>query len=183
MITVKYYFNSNILFTEKIMSIDGLYINKNQKLNHNNILYTVTNCYYELFEKVVYVVLTYTPKFQYDAYIKTKSDYIIDNLHELGYIKSYNSGEGEYIFISNGYYYFTNSDYSQGGMGYVCETPEQFLAIAAIREDCDIHQWFKFQNNEIERCECMSRINEFGKFEDSLYPTKLTPEEILKYIK
>lgn len=183
MIKVNYYFNSQILFSEYIISFDTIDINKNHKLYHDNKLYIITNCYYDLFEKTVNVILKYAPKFQYDAYIKTKSDYIINSLHELGYVKSDNSGKGEYMFISNGYYYFTDFDYSKGNMGYVCETPEQFLAIAAIREDSDIYQWFKFPNNEIERCECISRIDEFGDFEDSPYPTKLTPEEILKYIK
>lgn len=184
MIKVNYYYNSQILFSEYIISFDSIHINKNHRLYHDNRLYIVTNCYYDLFENTVDAILTFAPKFKYDAYIKMKSDKIIQELEMLGYNKSDTAGEGEYMIISsNGHYYFTDCDYSKGGMGYVCETAKQFIAIAAIREDCDIYQWFKFPNDEIERCECMSRVDEFGDFEDTPYPTKLTPEEILVYIK
>jgi hypothetical protein len=183
MIKVNYYFNSQILFSEYIISFDSIHINKNHKLYHDNRLYIVTNCYYDLFEKTVDAILMFAPNFQYEAYIKMKSDNIIQELEMLGYTKSDVAGEGKYMFISNGCYYFTDNDYSKGGLGYVCETAKQFIAIAAIREDSDIYQWFKFPNNEIEKCECISYIDEFGDFEDSPYPTKLTPEEILKYIK
>ena len=83
MIKVNYYFNSQILFSEYIISFDSIHINKNHKLYHDNRLYIVTNCYYDLFEKTVDAILTFAPKFQYRAYIKMKSDKIIKELEML----------------------------------------------------------------------------------------------------
>lgn len=180
---VNYYLNGQILYNEEFKTLYDKPFVKNYKIKHNDKMYIVTNCYYDMFENIMYVILEFAPKFKWDAYIKMKSDNIIQELEMLGYAKSEVSGEGEYMFISsNGYYYFTDCDYSNGGMGYVCETPKQFIAIAAIREDSDMYQWFKFPNNQIEKCECISYIDEFGDFEDSPYPSKLTPEEILQYI-
>lgn len=180
---VNYYLNGQILYNEEFKTLYDKPFVKNYKIKHNDKMYIVTNCYYDMFENTMDVILEFAPKFKWDAYIKMKSDNIIQELEMLGYAKSEVSGEGEYMFISsNGYYYFTDCDYSNGGMGYVCETPKQFIAIAAIREDSDMYQWFKFPNNQIEKCECISYIDEFGDFEDSPYPSKLTPEEILQYI-
>lgn len=183
MIKVNYYLNEHILFFEEWKTIYDKPFVKNYKIRHNNRCYIITNCYYDMFEHTINVILNFAPGFQCDAFLKNWDNNIIGDLEMLGYTKSEVSGEGKNIITNAhlGLYYFTDCDYSNGGMGYVCETSRQFIAIASIQDKCDIHQWFRFFDGDIDKCGCLSRIDEWGDWEDNPGPIKLTLEEILTH--
>ena len=48
-------------------------------------------------------------------------------------------------------------------MGYVCGNVLEARDIAAIQNDNDINQLFKFSNNEAEYCTCFSSVEEWGE--------------------
>lgn len=63
---------------------------------------------------------------------------------------------------------------------------ELFLAIAALRDDTDIdnHQWFIHQDGSFCKCECDSKIDMWGDFEESeSYPRKATVSELIELFK
>ena len=65
-----------------------------------------------------------------------------------------------------------------------CGTNEElFLAIAALRDDSDIHQWFIHQDCSFLKCECDSKIDMWGDYEypQEVYPMKATVEELIKH--
>lgn len=65
-----------------------------------------------------------------------------------------------------------------------CGTNEElFLAIAALRDDSDIHQWFIHQDCSFLKCECDSKIDMWGDYEypQEVYPRKATVEELIKH--
>ena len=67
-----------------------------------------------------------------------------------------------------------------------CGTNEElFLAIAALRDDSDIHQWFIHQDCSFLKCECDSKIDMWGDYEypQEVYPMKATVEELIKHFK
>jgi hypothetical protein len=67
--------------------------------------------------------------------------------------------------------------------GVNCGTNEElFLAIAALRDDSDIHQWFIHQDCSFLKCECDSKIDMWGDYEyPEIYPRKATVKELIKY--
>ena len=60
---------------------------------------------------------------------------------------------------------------------------ELFLAIAALRNDSDIHQWFVHQDGSFLKCDCDSKIDMWGDYEypQEVYPRKATIEELIKH--
>ena len=68
-----------------------------------------------------------------------------------------------------------------------CGTNEElFLAIAALRDDSDIdnNQVFIHQDGNFYKCECDSKIDMWGDFEESeSYPRKATVSELIELFK
>ena len=68
-------------------------------------------------------------------------------------------------------------------MGYIdCGTNEElFLAIAALRDDTDKDQVFMHQDGNFYKCECDSKIDMWGDFEEpESYPRKATVSELIE---
>lgn len=182
MIKVNYYLNGQILFYEEWETIYDKSFVRNCKIRHDNNYYIVNNCYYDLFENAISIVITPKIKFSYDIFVPNYKQDVINALEMLGYVKSEVCGTGPNLITNAhfGLYYFTDCDYSNGVMGYVCNKIDHAIPIAAIRDDSDKYQWFKFPYDEIDFCENDNVIEEFGNFEGTIYPQKLTPEEILE---
>lgn len=66
-----------------------------------------------------------------------------------------------------------------------CGTNEKlFLAIAALRDDTDKDQVFMHQDGNFYKCECDSKIDMWGDFEESeSYPRKATVSELIELFK
>ena len=68
-----------------------------------------------------------------------------------------------------------------------CGTNEElFLAIAALRDDIDINQWFILQDGSWGKCECESMVDMWGDFDEEIgekYPRKATVKELLEHFK
>ncbi len=155
---------------------------KNHKYEKDGDNYIMSDCVYNIFDEVVTVTLKRDTKFLYDVFIPNYNQSIIEQLEYIGYAKSDVAGSGKHLITShNGYFYFTDNDYSDGGMGYVAEGTKA-LAIAAITNDTDRNQWFIFPNGHCEFCEGDSAIDEWGDFEDTEYPRKMTVNEIYSNI-
>ena len=127
------------------------------------------------------------------CFIRKNTKELVEKLKELGYNpgfsarnnygnslqtcchKSYGSVYGYEDMIDN------NSDDPDGSIN--CGTNEElFLAIAALRDDSDIHQWFIHQDCSFLKCECDSKIDMWGDFEyPEIYPRKATVEELIKH--
>lgn len=176
-----YYINGQEFYQED-NNLEYFKYSYNKKINIGGKYYIIKNANYDLFEDVISIVITPEIRFSYDIFVPNYDEYIIKQLEMIGYVKSEVCGVGPNLITNAhlGLYYFTNCDYSNGGMGYVCENPNVALAIAAIRNDSDKYQWFEFPYNEIDFCENDNAIEEFGEFEGTIYPKKLTPEEIYK---
>ena len=127
----------------------------NKKINIGGKYYIIKNANYDLFDDVISIVITPEIRFSYDIFVPNYDEYIIKQLEMIGYVKSEVCGVGPNLITNAhlGLYYFTNCDYSNGGMGYVCKTKEHAISIAAIRDDTDKYQWFEFPYNEIDFCE------------------------------
>ena len=63
MIKVNYYLNGQILFSDEWETIYDKSFVKNCKIKHDNMCYIVNNCYYDLLENVISVVITPKIKF------------------------------------------------------------------------------------------------------------------------
>ena len=155
---------------------------KNYRLNHKNTKYYIYKCVYDIFDDVLTVYLKRVNNFKYDTFIPNYKQSIIEQLEYIGYVKSKVAGNGKHLITShNGFYYFTDEDYSSGQMGYVGEGTVA-LAIAALSDDTDKNQWFIFPDGQCEFCENDSAIDEWGKFEGTEYPRKMTVNEIYSNI-
>ena len=66
--------------------------------------------------------------------------------------------------------------------GIDCGTNEElFLAIAALRDDSDKNQVFIHQDGNFYKCECDSKIDMWGDFEEpESYPRKATVSELIE---
>ena len=66
-----------------------------------------------------------------------------------------------------------------------CGTNEElFLAIAALRDDTDKDQVFMHQDGNFYKCECDSKIDMWGDFEEpESYPRKATVSELIELFK
>lgn len=186
MINVKYYLNGQVLygFSEEIATVDNLYdfigTKENTIVPLMDKQFISKGAVYNLFTNTLEIVLVNKVKFTHDIFVPNCPEHLIEQLEYIGYVKSELSGVGNNLITNGtqGKYYFTDNDYSNGGMGYVCDKPDVALAIAAIRNDSDKYQWFMFPDKEYEFCENDNVIEEYGEFENTIYPKKLTPEEI-----
>ena len=81
--------------------------------------------------------------------------------------------------FDDGYLYYFNKNMID------CGTNEElFLAIAAIRDDTDKDQVFMHQDGNFYKCECDSKIDMWGDFEESeSYPRKATVSELIELFK
>lgn len=155
---------------------------KNHKYEKDGVKYIMSDCNYNIFDNVVIVTLQKRVMFLHDTFIPNYTNEIVKQLQTLGYSESTVAGTGKHLITSSlGYYYFTDNDYSDGGMGYVAEGTVA-LAIAAITDNTDINQWFIFPDGSIDFCECNSRVDMWGDFEGTEYPRKMTVNEIYSKI-
>lgn len=182
-----FYLNGQVLMDADHINFDKLSdmpFEKNQDLTIDGKRFKVNSVNYDFFNHHFEVVLTNKIKFTYDIFVKDFNEYLIAGLEFIGYTKSDVSGTGKNLVTNaaQAKYYFTDCDYSDGCMGYVCNYNTHALAIAAINNNNDKLQWFQFPFNEYEFCEAENVIEEYGKFEGTEYPKKLTPDEIIKYI-
>ena len=184
MVTVNYMCSGYLVKQDTISEIDVNQFKemKNYRLNHKNIKYYIYKCVYDIFDSVLTVFLKRVNNFKYDTFIPNYKQSIIEQLEYIGYVKSKVAGNGKHLITNhNGFYYFTDEDYSSGGMGYVAEGTVA-LAIAALSDDTDKNQWFLFPDGLCELCENESAIDEWGDFEGTPYPRKLTVNEIYSNI-
>ena len=127
------------------------------------------------------------------CFIRKNTKELVEKLKELGYNPGF-SARNNYgnslqtcCHKSHGAVYGyedkidDDSDDLAGGTN--CGTNEElFLAIAALRDDSDIHQWFIHQDCSFLKCECDSKIDMWGDFEyPEIYPRKATVEELIKH--
>lgn len=185
MVKVNYIYNGKVINQiestpdEVIAIYKGL---KNHKYRNDNTNYIISDCVYNIFDEVVTVTLKRDITFLYDTFIPNYKKSTIEQLEYIGYVKSDVAGNGKHLITSHrGYYYFTDEDYSSGIMGYVAEGPTA-LAIAALTNDTDRNQWFIFPNGQCEFCESDSVIDEWGDFNPTEYPRKMTVNEIYSNI-
>lgn len=186
MIKINYWLNGNLLYSDECSHKDINKFNgfKNKEFVYDGHNYIMTNCNYDMFNDVVDIAIRLKMSFKYSIFVPNYTNSLITQLEYIGYIKSPVCGTGKNLMTSElGYYYFTDNDYTGGGMGYVCENIVHALGIAAICDHTDKYQWFKFPFDEYDYCESDNVIEEFGEFEGTEYPRKLTPEEILNNIK
>jgi hypothetical protein len=178
-----YYINGQEFYQED-NNLEYFKYSYNKKINIAGKYYIIKTANYNLFEDVLNIGIIPEIRFTYDIFVKNFNEYLIDGLEFIGYTKSDVSGTGKNLVTNaaQAKYYFTDCDYSNGCMGYVCNYNTHALAIAAINNNHDKFQWFQFPFNEYEFCEVENVIEEYGKFEGTEYPKKLTPDEIIKYI-
>ena len=115
-------------------------------------------------------------------YPLTTSD--IYEQYEYLYVSENHSGIiDDYPFFSGGNIEFANRYWANRQDMIDCGINEDlFLAIAALRNDIDDHQLFKLPNGKVVKCECESRIDMWGDFEDDEeHPAKMSVEESVKY--
>lgn len=168
-------------FRRMISDINNGYVD----INIDNKIYQVIRVNIDILAKETIIDLIYKFSFSHCIYYPNYNEEIIFELNRLGYAKSTVAGKGKHLF-TNGYkglYYFTDNDYSNGEIGYVCNNVLEARDIAAIQNSNDINQLFKFPNSVPEHCTCFSCVDEWGDFEDTDYPKKMTPEEIIEYYK
>ena len=149
--------------------------------------------------------------FTQQCFIRKNSEILRSKLDAIGYEPKYGKCIDEYdsIFTQNfeiysdeneeglksrkcGIYYgayyeiFQSNKNSDLILEYVidCGTNEElFLAIAALRDDSDIdnNQVFIHQDGNFYKCECDSKIDMWGDFEESeSYPRKATVSELIE---
>lgn len=183
MITINYYLNGQILFTEKLLNILFFRKKKNSIIEYKGNKYILCSCNYDIFDNIIDIVLKLKYNFKYSIFIKNYEERLLELLDNIGYTKSDVCGSGKNLITNNlGYYYFTDLDYINGSMGYICNNTSQAIAIAAINDHTDKNQWFMFPDGEYELCEYDSFIEEYGEFENTDYPKKLTPEQIINLL-
>ena len=190
-----YKFYGNIIKTEDVDNLEFILkeisdVNNGYKnINIDNIIYRICNINIDIENDITIFDVKRTFSFSYSIYYPNYNNEIIDELKRLGYTQSIFSGKGKNLFTNGnkGLYYFTDNDYSNREIGFVCNNVLEARAIAAIQNDNDINQLFKFSNNflnvEPEYCTCFSYADEWGDLVDSIHPQKMTPEEIIEYYK
>ena len=135
--------------------------------------------------------------FTQKCFIRKNTPEIRKRLDEIGRAFIEN-GHGEWrIHVDNNEYLFCGDEqfcdnriyYYIGRVckpieGIDCGTNEElFLAIAALRDDSDIdnNQVFIHQDGNFYKCECDSKIDMWGDFEESeSYPRKATVSELIE---
>lgn len=124
------------------------------------------------------------------CFIRKNTKELRDKLENIGY-KNCIAEEGPYIFTLSGIFDCMHSECGLSNMAYnglidCGDNEELFLAIAELRDDSDIHQWFILQNGNFYKCECESMIDMWGDFEEELgekYPAKATVQELIEHFK
>jgi hypothetical protein len=171
----------NLDFREEISDINNGY----RSIDIDNIIYRIYNINIDIENETTIFDVKRAFSFSYSIYYPNYNNEIIEELKRLGYSQSSVAGNGKHLFTNahKALFYFTDSDYNNGGIGYVCNNVLEARDIAAIQNECDINQLFKFPNDEPEQCTCFSHVDEWGDFEDTDYPKKMTPEEIIEYYK
>ena len=131
--------------------------------------------------------------FTQKCFIKKYTKELVEKLINIGYIYVF-STKTDYgnccksLYTTKKYAYRVDSisdNYYDKVKCIDCGTNgELFLAIAAIRDDSDVdnNQWFIHQDGSFCKCECDSKIDMWGDFEEpEFYPRKATVEELIKY--
>lgn len=172
--------------TDKVFYNEMLNINNGYRnINIKGIAYTIYNMTVDFDDNCCIFHVRRSYKFLHDIYYKNYDVEIIEELKSLGYSKSNVAGVGKHLYTNanKALYYFTDNNFDNGGIGYVCDNIMTAKSIAAIQNENDVNQLFKFPNDEPEYCESFSCVDEWGDFEDTDYPKKMTPEEIIEYYK
>lgn len=112
---------------------------------------------------------------------------IINFLNEIGYTLYEGSDNfSKNVACSckfNTYFTFDDDEYVFPNTIDCKNNKELFFAVAALRDDSDIHQWFVHQDGSFLKCECDSKIDMWGDYEypQEVYPRKATIEELIKH--
>lgn len=123
------------------------------------------------------------------CFIKDCSQYLCDILEHRGYRKNTlcsfdNMGDNTSdwgIACENGAYFLVRESCLLPGFANCGKNKALFLSIVSIQDISDIYQWFKFSNRSTALCECESRIDMWGDYEDGeIPPVKLTVEELIE---
>ena len=126
--------------------------------------------------------------FKHDCFIRKNSEYLRKSLDLIGKRNLCNIHYGILITHSDKHYSLLDCNETIEIMlddGLIdCGTNEElFLAIAALRDDSDIdnNQVFIHQDGNFYKCECDSKIDMWGDFEESeSYPRKATVSELIE---
>ena len=129
------------------------------------------------------------------CFIRKNTKELVEKLMELGYDTYYsarnNYGNSLHTCFHksrgavHGYEDIIDDNSDDAVFGVNCGTNEElFLAIAALRDDTDKDQVFMHQDGNFYKCECDSKIDMWGDFEESeSYPRKATVSELIEHFK
>ena len=130
--------------------------------------------------------------FTQKCFIKACNGFIIDKLKKIGYVTEDQIISTDSIIMtipwSSRFISFDGSAEIEIRKSYrniidCGKNDELFLAIAALRDDSDIdnNQVFIHQDGNFYKCECDSKIDMWGDFEESeSYPRKATVSELIE---
>ena len=129
--------------------------------------------------------------FTQKCFIKKNSKDLRDKIYKLGGRNGTWLNDASDILLANETFFrCCDSDLGDDSqledMGYIdCGTNEElFLAIAALRDGTDKNQVFIHQDGNFYKCECDSKIDMWGDFEEpELYPRKATVSELIELYK
>jgi hypothetical protein len=123
------------------------------------------------------------------CFIKDSSQYLCDVLERRGYRKNTlcsfdnvgNDTEDWGIACENGAYFLVREICLLPGFVNCGKHKALFLSIASMQDISDLNQWFKFDNGDVAFCECESRIDMWGDYEEGEIPlVKMTSEELVE---
>ena len=128
--------------------------------------------------------------FTQKCFIKACNGFIIDELNKIGYVTEDQIISTDSIIMttpwSSRFVSFDGSAEIEIRKSYRniidCGTNEElFLAIAALRDGTDKNQVFIHQDGNFYKCECDSKIDMWGDFEEhESYPRKATVSELIE---
>ena len=128
------------------------------------------------------------------CFIKKNTPELREKLEELGYNRHPSYGDnGQYLYLNRGFYHTNVIGYSEEIERMVdCGTNEElFLALAALRNDSDINQWFimdievymNISQGEWFLTTDRNKGKHIGTQIDPMYCHKATVEEIIEHFK
>lgn len=160
--TIKIEDTDNWDFRKEISDINTGY----RSIDIDNIIYRICNINIDIENETTVFDVKRAFSFSYSIYYPNYNNEIIEELKRLGYSQSSVVGNGKHLFTNphQALFYFTDADYNNEGMGYVCNNVLEARDIAAIQNECDINQLFKLPNDEPEYCTCFSHVDEWGRF-------------------
>ena len=131
--------------------------------------------------------------FTQKCFIKKYTKELVEKLINIGYIYVF-STKTDYgnccksLYTTKKYAYRVDSisdNYYDKVECIDCGTNEElFLAIAALRDGTDKNQVFIHQDGNFYKCECDSKIDMWGDFEEpESYPRKATVSELIELFK